>query len=267
MSGAQSPRRWSSWRRLGALLGPGRGRATWAGSAAASSGVQPSQCRAQQAAARAVAARHSRACASVRGHLPWWALGRVACRLGSVRDGNSHDKLAQQDGSVDQLAAPAARETASRTFGKQAVLPALCVLAQEPAIAKVVVALDQLNAVPAPQAKLVGAAGEELICGSVSAVHLPGSTALVHGARRPQRFLAREKERGRLTHDNKHVARPAVLRVRAHASGHGHGCVRRGLKEGRARRGQAGRWAAASGQESRSRGSVTQHSTVHDVVI
>lgn len=107
MSGAQSPRRWSSWRRLGALLGPGRGRATWAGSAAASSGVQPSQCRAQQAAARAVAARHSRACASVRGHLPWWALGRVACRLGSVRDGNSHDKLAQQDGSVDQLAAPA----------------------------------------------------------------------------------------------------------------------------------------------------------------
>jgi hypothetical protein len=51
-----------------------------------------------------------------------------------------------------------------RTLGKEAVVARLGVLAQEPAIAKVVVALDELDAVSAPQTQLVGAAGQELVC-------------------------------------------------------------------------------------------------------
>jgi hypothetical protein len=51
-----------------------------------------------------------------------------------------------------------------RTLGKEAVVARLGVLAQKPAIAKVVVALDQLDAVPAAQTQLVGAAGQELVC-------------------------------------------------------------------------------------------------------
>ena len=56
----------------------------------------------------------------------------------------------------------------SHTFREQAVLPALGVLPQKPAVAKVIVALDQLNAVASPQAQLVGAAGGELVCAGVS---------------------------------------------------------------------------------------------------
>ena len=64
----------------------------------------------------------------------------------------------------------------SRTFREQPVLPALCVLAQEPAIAEVVVALDELNAISPPQTKLVRAAGNELICGSRSALRSERTT-------------------------------------------------------------------------------------------
>jgi hypothetical protein len=58
-----------------------------------------------------------------------------------------------------------------RTFGEEAIVARLGVLAQEPAIAKVVVALDQLDAVPAPQTELVGAAGQELVCGTSAVLH------------------------------------------------------------------------------------------------
>lgn len=58
---------------------------------------------------------------------------------------------------------------AGRTFGKQAIFARFSVLAQEPAIAKVIVAFNELNAVSAPEAQLVGAAGDELVCGGVLA--------------------------------------------------------------------------------------------------
>jgi hypothetical protein len=51
-----------------------------------------------------------------------------------------------------------------RTLGKEAIVARLGVLAQKPAIAKVVVTLNKLNAVPAPQTQLVGTAGQELVC-------------------------------------------------------------------------------------------------------
>lgn len=50
-----------------------------------------------------------------------------------------------------------------RTFWEQAIFASFSVLAQEPAVAKVVVALNQLNAVSAPEAQLVGAAGDKLV--------------------------------------------------------------------------------------------------------
>lgn len=55
------------------------------------------------------------------------------------------------------------------TFGKQAIVARLGVLPQKPAVAKVVVALNQLDAVSPPQTELVGAAGKELICTCQSA--------------------------------------------------------------------------------------------------
>ena len=67
----------------------------------------------------------------------------------------------------------------SHTFREQAVLPALGVLPQKPAVAKVIVALDQLNAVAPPQTQLVGAAGGELVCAGVSgAVGAGGAVAV-----------------------------------------------------------------------------------------
>jgi hypothetical protein len=50
-----------------------------------------------------------------------------------------------------------------RTFGEETILPSLGVLAQKPAITKVIVAFNKLNAVPTPQTKLVGTASQELI--------------------------------------------------------------------------------------------------------
>ena len=89
-------------------------------------------------------------------------LARVACRLGGVRDGSALG-LGQE-------------AIVSRTFREQPVLAALSVSAQKPAIAEVVVALNQLNAVPPLQAKLVRATGNKLICGSGSAQLSQGST-------------------------------------------------------------------------------------------
>jgi hypothetical protein len=67
-----------------------------------------------------------------------------------------------------------------RTLGEEAILPGLGVLAQKPAISKVIVTLDQLNAVPASQTKLVGTAGQELVCSSVSAVGSPHGNRSSH---------------------------------------------------------------------------------------
>lgn len=54
------------------------------------------------------------------------------------------------------------------TLGKEAIFARLRVLAQEPAVAKVVVALNQLDAVAAPQAQLVRAPGQKLVCSFTS---------------------------------------------------------------------------------------------------
>jgi hypothetical protein len=54
-----------------------------------------------------------------------------------------------------------------RTFWEQAIFARFRILTQEPAIAKVVVALYELNAVSAPEAELVGTAGDKLVCGVV----------------------------------------------------------------------------------------------------
>lgn len=58
----------------------------------------------------------------------------------------------------------AASEQGGHTFWEQAVVAGFRVLAQEPAVAEVVVALDQLDAVAAGQAELVGAPRLEFIC-------------------------------------------------------------------------------------------------------
>jgi len=52
----------------------------------------------------------------------------------------------------------------NHTFGEQAAVARLGIPPQEPAVAKVVVALDQLHAVAAGQRELVGAARLELVC-------------------------------------------------------------------------------------------------------
>jgi hypothetical protein len=59
-----------------------------------------------------------------------------------------------------------------RTLWEEPIVARLCVLPQKPAVAKVIVTLDKLNAVSAPQAKLVGAPSQELVCGfrSVTAI-------------------------------------------------------------------------------------------------
>ena len=95
MSCARRLRQWSSSQRSGALWDPGSRWAVWVRSVAGSAAVGMSQCRARQAAWVFAVARRSRCCASEWAHLLCWSLGRVACRLGSVRDGNSHDKLQQ----------------------------------------------------------------------------------------------------------------------------------------------------------------------------
>lgn len=56
----------------------------------------------------------------------------------------------------------------SITFREEASVARLGVLAQIPAIAKVVVALDQLYAVAAGETELVGAAGLEFVCARTS---------------------------------------------------------------------------------------------------
>jgi hypothetical protein len=60
-----------------------------------------------------------------------------------------------------------------RTFRKEPAVAALRVPSQKPAIAKVVVALDQLNTVSTCQTELVGTPGLEFICTHVSAQRLP----------------------------------------------------------------------------------------------
>jgi hypothetical protein len=50
------------------------------------------------------------------------------------------------------------------TFREQAGVARLGVLAQVPAIAKVVVALDELDAVAAGETELIGAPGLEFVC-------------------------------------------------------------------------------------------------------
>ena len=59
-----------------------------------------------------------------------------------------------------------------RTFRKEPAVAALRVPSQKPAIAKVVVALDQLNTVSTCQTELVGTPGLEFICTHVSARRL-----------------------------------------------------------------------------------------------
>jgi hypothetical protein len=87
------------------------------------------------------------------------------------------------------------------TFRKQAVLSRLGVLAQEPAVAKVVVALDKLDAVSSPQAQLVGTPGEKLVCKCVSAA---GRWGVRHNGSTGE---------GKRTHYNEGIARPAALGV------------------------------------------------------
>jgi len=55
------------------------------------------------------------------------------------------------------------------TFGEQTILASLGVLPQEPAIAEIVITLNELNAIPASQAKLVRTPRYKLVCNSVSA--------------------------------------------------------------------------------------------------
>lgn len=57
---------------------------------------------------------------------------------------------------------------ARRTFWEQAIFAGFSVLAQEPAVSKVVVALNELDAVAAPETQLVGAAGDKLVYGVMS---------------------------------------------------------------------------------------------------
>ena len=75
-----------------------------------------------------------------------------------------------------------------RTFWEQAIFASFSVLAQEPAIAKVVVALNELDAVSAPETQLVGAAGDKLVCGAMS---VDGSSMNGSGRRRDLRTTTR----------------------------------------------------------------------------
>lgn len=50
------------------------------------------------------------------------------------------------------------------TFGEEACEPVAQVSAEEPAIAKVVVSFDELDAIALGQAQLVGTAGDEVVC-------------------------------------------------------------------------------------------------------
>lgn len=90
------------------------------------------------------------------------------------------------------------------TFWEQAAVAGLGIPAQEPAVAKVVVALDQLNPVATAKAQLVGAPGDELM------------------------------------HDDEAIAGPAAFGVRAlsHAAGAG---GRRGRERGSRGGGGGGR--------------------------
>jgi hypothetical protein len=54
------------------------------------------------------------------------------------------------------------------TFWEQARVAGLCVLPQKPAIAKVVVALNELDAVAAGKSELVGGARQEFVCKATS---------------------------------------------------------------------------------------------------
>jgi hypothetical protein len=81
-----------------------------------------------------------------------------------------------------------------RTFWEEAIVPRLGVLAQEPAITKVVVSLDKLDAIPAPQTKLVRTPGKELVCSDMSVGRR--GLALSHVS---------------LTDDDERVAGPALL--------------------------------------------------------
>lgn len=51
-----------------------------------------------------------------------------------------------------------------RTFWKQAIVPRLCVLPQEPPITEVIVAFYELHPVAPAQTELVGTPRDELIC-------------------------------------------------------------------------------------------------------
>lgn len=90
------------------------------------------------------------------------------------------------------------------TFWKESIVAALRVLSQEPAIAKVVVALNQLNAVASSQAKLVGTARNELVYTIKSAEVL----GLLH-------LLRLSGIEGRRTHNDEGIAGPAALGVGA----------------------------------------------------
>lgn len=146
------------------------------------------------------------------------------------------------------------RASVSRTFREEPVVPALCVLAQEPAIAEVVVALDELNAISPPQTKLVRAPGNELICSRLSVLRSQRTSLAAVGA---VKLRCTWEGVGRLTHDYQQVARPAVLRVGAQSGGHGHGhgCAEGGgrVRPGAAG-GQEGSRAAGRGREECSGG-------------
>jgi hypothetical protein len=87
---------------------------------------------------------------------------------------------------------------AAPTFWKQAILPRLGVLPQEPAIAKVVVALNKLDAIPPPQTQLIGAARNKLIYSSSS-----------------QQWALIMHNEGKRTHYDEGIAGPAALGMRA----------------------------------------------------
>lgn len=88
--------------------------------------------------------------ASVWGRLLRWVLERGACRLGSVRDGNSQKLPTTFISRRQQLVALALLVSMLHTFREQPILSTLSIPPQKPAIAKVIIALYQLNAIPPP---------------------------------------------------------------------------------------------------------------------
>jgi hypothetical protein len=100
-----------------------------------------------------------------------------------------------------------------RTFWEQSIVAVLCIASQEPPVAEIVVALNELDAVAASEAQLVWTPRLEFVCRAVSVAgwHLPFNAAC--GLRQRGRGAAS------LTHDDENVARTSP--VGGISGGHG----------------------------------------------